>query len=312
LDTLHMAFTIAPLWYYLIENFGNYLALLNIVWSLKVQLTVNVIIIQFVQSLYALRVWKLSSNTTRIWAWVLIGALLAGYATGIILVEKTVTLSQFSQISDIRWVIYLSFVMPTFNDIALAVGICHLLAFQRTTFAETRSRIWIITRYVFISGTLTSIWSLAALITYSVMPNNLVFLGMEFLLTKLYINSYLAMLNARMSVRDFTTPNPSTNVMQLSDLESRQPSGYPDSDYHGRSDEGHGKFRNSMHPTNNRNARAVKIRVDVDRVRSESDYAGLSDVSPRSSPQTPAFDEKDDHEFVAKEAIGVYGRGYAL
>ena len=52
--------------------------------------------------------------------------------------------------------------------------------------------------------------------------------------------------------------------------------------------------------------KTVRIRVDVDRVRSESDYYGLSDISPRSSPHTPAYDEKDDHEFVVKEA------GYAV
>lgn len=52
--------------------------------------------------------------------------------------------------------------------------------------------------------------------------------------------------------------------------------------------------------------RAVRIRVDVDRVRSESDYAGLSDISP-SSQHTPAFDEKDYQEFVLKEAVRGYG-----
>ncbi|KAF8347244.1 hypothetical protein F5887DRAFT_957456 [Amanita rubescens] len=305
LDSLHMVFTITPLWHYLIESFGNYLALLKIDWSLKVQIAVNVIIILFVQSLYTVRVWKLSSNNTRIWAWVLIVVLLAGYATGIILIVKTITISYFSQLNESRWVIYLAFAMPTFNDIVLAAGIWHLLSLRRTTFAETQSKIWIILRYVFISGALTSVCSLSALITYVVMPNNLVFLGIEFLLTKLYINSYLAMLNARKSVKDHTTLSHTANVMQLSDLESRQ----PDLDYHGSSrstDDGHGKFRNSMH-TSNRNSKAVRIRVDVDRVRRESDYTGLSDISPRSSPHTPAYDEKDDQEFVVKEAVRDYG-----
>jgi len=53
--------------------------------------------------------------------------------------------------------------------------------------------------------------------------------------------------------------------------------------------------------------RTVRIRVDVDRVRRESDYTGLSDISPRSSPHTPAYDEKDDQEFVAKDVVGGYG-----
>lgn len=32
MDTLHMAFTVADLWHYLIESFGNYEALLPMTW----------------------------------------------------------------------------------------------------------------------------------------------------------------------------------------------------------------------------------------------------------------------------------------
>ena len=41
MDTLHMAFTIAELWHYLIEEFGNYSALFKITWYIPYpQLTV--------------------------------------------------------------------------------------------------------------------------------------------------------------------------------------------------------------------------------------------------------------------------------
>ncbi|KDR71456.1 hypothetical protein GALMADRAFT_143729 [Galerina marginata CBS 339.88] len=56
--------------------------------------------------------------------------------------------------------------------------------------------------YVVLSGTLTSACSLPALLTYVTMPNTFIFLGISFLLTKLYISSYMAMLNARKQIRD--------------------------------------------------------------------------------------------------------------
>ncbi|KAF8718288.1 hypothetical protein AX14_011932 [Amanita brunnescens Koide BX004] len=59
-----------------------------------------------------------------------------------------------------------------------------------------------------------SICSLAALISFLTMPDNFVFLGIAFVFTKLYINSYLAMLNARKSLRDSVV-----NMEQLSDIE---------------------------------------------------------------------------------------------
>ncbi|KAF8627260.1 hypothetical protein AX15_004452 [Amanita polypyramis BW_CC] len=275
MDSLHMALTIVEMWHYLINSFGDYIALLHITWSCKLQVAINVVIILAVQSLYTLRVWKLSSDRARIWAWILIAVLMAGYATGIILVVKLYSVTSFLQLDQFRWAIYLSFAMPTFNDFLLSAGICHVLSLRRTVFAETRSRIWIIMCYVVISGVLTSVCSLIALVMYCVMPNNLIFLGIEFLLTKLYVNSYLALLNARKSVRERSISNAS-NAMHLSDMVS-----------HNRSvrsaDETEPKLREQNSAMN---SRSVKIRVDVvqdgEQLQKGNPYAGFQDGSPRS------------------------------
>ncbi|KAK0457538.1 uncharacterized protein EV420DRAFT_1548901 [Desarmillaria tabescens] len=52
-------------------------------------------------------------------------------------------------------------------------------------------------RLVLISGLATSAWSLLTPISYVVWPESLIFLGINFVLSKLYINSLLAMLNSR-------------------------------------------------------------------------------------------------------------------
>lgn len=52
-------------------------------------------------------------------------------------------------------------------------------------------------RLVVISGLATSACSLITLITYLALRNSLIFLGIDFILPKLYINSLLAMLNSR-------------------------------------------------------------------------------------------------------------------
>ncbi|KAF8624450.1 hypothetical protein AX15_005868 [Amanita polypyramis BW_CC] len=78
-------------------------------------------------------------------------------------------------------------------------------------------------RYFVISGALTSMCSLAALITFGVMPNNLVYAGIFFLLTKLYVNSYLAMLNARKAMRDVSSP--SGSAMHMNGVSARHTAG---------------------------------------------------------------------------------------
>ncbi|KAF8714207.1 hypothetical protein AX14_012877, partial [Amanita brunnescens Koide BX004] len=217
-DSLHMAFVIAELWHYMIDSFGNYIALDVVSWSFKVQISLAVVIVLSVQSLYTLRVWKLSRHLNRRWPWVLIVVLVVGYATGIILIIKMCNLVLFSQMHQSRWSIYMSFSMASFTDIMLTVAMCHLLYIGTTIFAKTKSMVGIVTRYVIVSGALTSMCSIAGLTSFFVMPDNFVFLGITFVLTKLYFNSYLAMLNARKSIR-----NSAANMVQASDLEGRIP-----------------------------------------------------------------------------------------
>ncbi|KAF8718289.1 hypothetical protein AX14_011933 [Amanita brunnescens Koide BX004] len=142
---------------------------------------------------------------------------MVGYGAGITLLVMTYKLELFAEVELFRWEVIFAFATSTFNDFVLAVGICHLLLLSATTIGETKSMLWIIMRYVLISGTLTSMCSLAGLIIFCVMPNNLIFLGVTFVVTKLYINSYLAMLNARKSIRN----RGSIKAVQVSDLEMR-------------------------------------------------------------------------------------------
>ncbi|KAG0698364.1 hypothetical protein DFH29DRAFT_941402 [Suillus ampliporus] len=51
--------------------------------------------------------------------------------------------------------------------------------------------------YTINTGCVTSIFSIATVIACAAMLRNFIFLGIEFLVTKLYVNSYLALLNAR-------------------------------------------------------------------------------------------------------------------
>ncbi|KAG1805579.1 uncharacterized protein BJ212DRAFT_860737 [Suillus subaureus] len=51
--------------------------------------------------------------------------------------------------------------------------------------------------YTVNTGCITSIGSMATMITCAVMPNNFIFLGIGFLVAKLYVNSFLTLLNAQ-------------------------------------------------------------------------------------------------------------------
>ncbi|KAF8347235.1 hypothetical protein F5887DRAFT_957385 [Amanita rubescens] len=223
MDTLHMAFIVVEVWHYLINSFGNFEALRPVNWSHRVQQLLNVIIILAVQNLYAWRVWRLTSQKTQIWRWIVGGAAICGYTAGIILVVKSFQLRSFKETNKVRWEIILAISMITFSDVVFAAGLCHLISLSigptLGLHYRTKAMGCIIMRYVLISGTLTSLCSLSALVCFCVIPNGFVALAIMFVTTKLYINSYLALLNARKSIRNRGSITNLTST-QMSDLQA--------------------------------------------------------------------------------------------
>ncbi|KAJ3511727.1 hypothetical protein NLJ89_g3926 [Agrocybe chaxingu] len=243
LDTFHLGLTVHAVYHYVITEFGNLAAQQFVVWSFKLQIAVNVVIVLMVQSLYTLRVWKrkpsydawmetptqivpsVGRHHSKLWPILVMAFVGAGYIIGIYLAVETYRLNTFADLKGMTWVVYASFSSATSVDIAIATAIVYYLRAARTSFSGTNNRLISIMRYVLISGFLTSACSLTALITYAAMPNTLVFLGVEFLLTKLYINSYVAMLNARTTVRDTESSSANISVSKILNLRTgdRQP-----------------------------------------------------------------------------------------
>ncbi|KAG9221495.1 hypothetical protein CCMSSC00406_0009484 [Pleurotus cornucopiae] len=197
LDAFHLALTIQVVYHYLVESFGDFQAQEVIIWSFKLQIVINVVIIILVQSLYAARVWKLGRHYHVLLPWGVIVVVAAGYGVGVLLALQTYRVDSFPELVNIAWTIYLSFATSTFIDLVIAISMCFYLQRSRSGFSELNSRIVTLMQYVLASGMATSVCSMAALIAYALLPNTLVFLGIEFLLTKLYINSFIAMLNTR-------------------------------------------------------------------------------------------------------------------
>ncbi|OAX34768.1 hypothetical protein K503DRAFT_698130 [Rhizopogon vinicolor AM-OR11-026] len=103
----------------------------------------------------------------------------------------------FSDLSRIQWSIYLSLGTASAIDCLIASSLCYLFYTAKTGFTKTDMTLRTLMRDVITTGCLTSICSVTCIITKALMPDNFVFLGIELLLSTLYVNSYLALLNAR-------------------------------------------------------------------------------------------------------------------
>ncbi|KAK0216413.1 hypothetical protein IW262DRAFT_215655 [Armillaria fumosa] len=203
LDILHVALNTHAIYFYLIESFGNYLALDSVIWSFKV--LINVIIVVGVQSLYAVRLWKLGHHFHRVIPWFIVLVIVGGCAAGIAMTYDAYKLSHVSSIPTISKTVDGTFATSTSVDFIISGAMFYYLH-KSTTITQFESTITLILslmRVVVISGLATSACSLLALMTFVTLPNTLVFFAIGFILPKLYINSLLAMLNARdMHVKD--------------------------------------------------------------------------------------------------------------
>ncbi|EGN98252.1 hypothetical protein SERLA73DRAFT_153386 [Serpula lacrymans var. lacrymans S7.3] len=219
LDTTHFIFVSHMLYHHLITNFGNPLVLLVIVWSFKAQIVVDVLVVLSVHSFYAHRLWILGKDRNRIFSMIQVTIITLGSGLAILLCYVVFRCQLYTDLIKIEWASLTVLAVIATNDLIIAISMCCLLGLSRTGFSKTRTRIKKVVIYVCSTGCLTSFCSLAAMITCAVMPHNSIFLAIEFLLAKrmifivfflvitewsvVYVNSFIALLNARSNTDSF-------------------------------------------------------------------------------------------------------------
>ncbi|OJA18476.1 hypothetical protein AZE42_04981, partial [Rhizopogon vesiculosus] len=151
-----------------------------------------------VHSLYVYRIWIVSTSRSRILP-IIVGILviLASGGVSIALLWALYRCHLFSDLIGIEWATFMALGMFALVDFVIASLLCYLLATSHSGLPSTDSFLIRFMTYAISTGCLTSIFSIISLITCAVMPRNLIFLGIEFFIATLYINSSLALLNAR-------------------------------------------------------------------------------------------------------------------
>ncbi|KIY71339.1 hypothetical protein CYLTODRAFT_487257 [Cylindrobasidium torrendii FP15055 ss-10] len=224
LDAFHLSLTIHAVYHYVVKQYGQFQKLDTVVWSFKAQISVNVVIIIGVQLLYAIRIWKLGQHFYKLLPYIVLACVAVGAAVGIVLAYKSAVIVNFSDLENMKvfreiflrnasviyttfqWAVDASFALATAIDIMIALSMCYYLQLTKTAsgFSGTNNKVVILMRLVLVSGLATSACSMACLLTFITMPDTLVFVSLEVLLTKFYVISFLAMLIARKRIADVT------------------------------------------------------------------------------------------------------------
>lgn len=202
-DTFHSILICHLLYHYLISNYLNPLAVMIPLWSVLLVVATTSICDFIIRGLFALRVYRLSNRKLPVA--LLIGVLSLGdLVVGLIITVKAFSMETFLELDHLSTLMFLNFALGTSSDLLVAAALCYYLYLSRTGIAKTNSLINTLMAYTVNTGMIVAIDAALGVILYGAMPNNFIFLGFYFLLSKLYLNSYLASLNARDTLRQFT------------------------------------------------------------------------------------------------------------
>ncbi|KAI0750024.1 hypothetical protein C8Q80DRAFT_1269810 [Daedaleopsis nitida] len=128
----------------------------------------------------------------------------------------------FEEAASFLWTLDINMATVLFVDFVIAVTLCYYLYKSRSMISHrTNFMLNVLIRYTINTGLATSVIMLVCLVTYATMPNNFVYIGVYFTLSKLYLNSLLVSLNAREKIkmsgldRQATNSDTETNTTML-------------------------------------------------------------------------------------------------
>ncbi|KAH9936183.1 uncharacterized protein B0H18DRAFT_315389 [Fomitopsis serialis] len=201
LEVVDSIFIACAVYFYVVTNWGNPLVLImHVQWTLILQVTLGATAGAIVKACFAMRVWRFSN--CNIWITTLILFLTFGQlAMACVYTAEAFKVAKLTKLGDLKLVGTLSLGMGVATDVVTALTLCHYLRNLRTGFSKDDSLVNRLTLYAMNTGLLTSAISLTTVILYDIMPENFIFMGFYFVLSKLYANSFLATLNTRRVVR---------------------------------------------------------------------------------------------------------------
>ncbi|TCD69044.1 hypothetical protein EIP91_009107 [Steccherinum ochraceum] len=200
LDTLHLILCARTLYWYLISSFGQFDVLDQITWSMALQTDCNGLIGVAVQLFFARRLWMMSRN----WILTILISILGTihFALGVVFTVQSFILGRFSAFASLTWVTCTGLGSAAAGDILIALSMVYYLQKKRTGIQSTDSIVTTLMLYSINTGLLTSILATASVILFAIMPTNFIWLAFFWIMGKCYVNSLLASLNSRESLRN--------------------------------------------------------------------------------------------------------------
>ncbi|KAK7455818.1 hypothetical protein VKT23_010852 [Stygiomarasmius scandens] len=197
----------------LVTNYNNPVELTESHWSLNITVLLNLLLAVLVQSFFTRQVYALCRGVVRfILTAILVISVLLHFVFGIVTVAFLFIHPDFLEFQESN-LVKLAGAAPfaifaVLSDVFIAGSLCYLLYEHRSGFRETNTIITTLIVYAVNRCLLTSAVAITEVIVFVLTPGTLWYLAIDFVIGKLYANSFLASLNSRRGLR--TTPRSTT------------------------------------------------------------------------------------------------------
>ncbi|KAI0353713.1 hypothetical protein OH77DRAFT_582320 [Trametes cingulata] len=198
LDTLHSILCMHMCYWYLVSNYFSPLRLYTGIWSINLLSVLVGCTIVACQCFYVRRVYLINRKYKYIVA-LSCGMFLVVLACATGATVEASILPNYSEFEKVTWLISAGFGGAVVIDVMLTTVLIVTLHRRRTGFRRTDSIIDVLILYAMCTGLLTDILSALTFIFALVVPNEMIYVGLDTVAAKVYVNSVLAALNLRES-----------------------------------------------------------------------------------------------------------------
>ncbi|KAJ7844894.1 hypothetical protein B0H14DRAFT_2775773 [Mycena olivaceomarginata] len=199
LDLLHSAFIVASLFKYFIDFFGD-MSRIGFIPPCAIQTLIA-------HWYFAHKIYRSSAKNWWVTGPIVLLAFLRLFST-----TEMIRLHRYSAFNEKYpgWIFTTGLSLSASVDIMITGWLCYFLQkMRRRTASNPMAHVVnTLTLYTLENGFLTCVTTTASLICWLTMPDNLVFLGLHFVIGKLYANSLLISLNTRKELREMRWNKP--------------------------------------------------------------------------------------------------------
>ncbi|KAH6910986.1 hypothetical protein BKA70DRAFT_1269100 [Coprinopsis sp. MPI-PUGE-AT-0042] len=202
LDMVHSTLVWSGIWEHLIRRPRTLADIDYIPLSISLSIVVTASLTFLVHLFFADRIYRLSAGKWHLTA-IIIMLAAARLAFACVTSAQMIRLRSFNEFVEVSsWSFTLGLALSSAVDIIVTASLFFLL--RDTVGPDTLKLGRIIdtlVRYTIEIGSVTCLFTIVSLICWLVMPHNLIFMGLHFVIGKLYANSLIATLNTRRTLR---------------------------------------------------------------------------------------------------------------